>query len=327
MPFKTADRVFETSVTIGSGEYALQGAQVGFQPFSAMGVGNLCPYFAADDTDWEVGIGTILAAPSRLARTHVLASSNAGVAVNWPAGTKKLRCGPVSQLGAPRTLSKDVAGGAGTTVLTQDEQRRDVIEFTGVLTGNRTIEVDATPWRWIVKNSTTGAFALTVKVAGQTGVAVPQGRRAHIYNDGVDVRGGAGIPAGDGPSEWTAGTRTTFQQTTAPLGWTKETSATYNDAALRFTTGTVGTGGADAFTTHFGVSKSAAATTLTEGQIPPHVHGSTLQRSGGSYTVSVNAGAQHTTGNTDSTGGGGSHDHVLNNFNIKYADMIIATRT
>jgi hypothetical protein len=324
--FKTADRVFETSVTTGTGEYALQGAQVGFQPFSAMGTGNLCPYFATDDTDWEVGIGTILAAPARLARTHVLASSNAGAAVSWPTTTKKLRCGPVSQLDVPRALSKAVAGAAGTTVLTQDEQRRQVLEFTGALTGNRIIEVDATPWRWIVRNSTTGAFTLTIRVTGQTGVAVPQGRRAHIYNDGVDVRSGAGIPDAAGVSEFAAGVRMGFFNTTAPVGWTKETGAAYNDAALRITTGTVATGGADAFTTHFGVSKSTASHTLTESQMPPHVHGGNLQRSGASYIVSVNAGATGVTGNTDSTGGGTGHQHTLNSFNIKYADMIIATR-
>lgn len=47
------------------------------------------------------------------------------------------------------------------------------------------------------------------------------------------------------------GTRMPFQQTTPPTGWTKETGAAYNDAGLRFTTGTVATGGTASFNTTF----------------------------------------------------------------------------
>ncbi len=85
-------------------------------------------------------------------------------------------------------LSKSVAGGAGTTVLTADEARPPILEFTGALTGNRTIEVPAVKREWIVYNNTTGAFYLTVKVSGQTGVVVTQGKRAALYCDGTDVR-------------------------------------------------------------------------------------------------------------------------------------------
>lgn len=65
-----------------------------------------------------------------------------------------------------------------------------------------------------------------------------------------------------------SGTRMTFQQTAAPTFWTKEAGAAYNDAALRFTTGAVATGGADAFSSHFGAGKSSAATTLTTAHLP-----------------------------------------------------------
>ncbi len=188
MTFKTDDRVFETSETTGNGEYTLAGAQVGFQSFSVMGAGNLCPYAATDDVDWETGIGTILAAPARLARTTVLSSSNGGAAIVWGVGTKKIRCSPLAGLAVPRTLSKDVAGGAGTTVLTQDEQRRQILIFTGALTGNRVIEVDQTPWSWEVVNDTTGNFTLVLKVAGQPGAEFYQGRATRAACTGVDVR-------------------------------------------------------------------------------------------------------------------------------------------
>jgi hypothetical protein len=126
-----------------------------------------------------------------LTRDAVLASSNGGAAVNWPAGTRQIRAGWPAWLALPRYLAKSVAGGAGTTVLTQNEQRGHVLEFTGALTGNRILEVDNTPWEWTVYNNTSGAFSLTLRVTGQTGVTIPQGKRVQVHCDGADVRGSA----------------------------------------------------------------------------------------------------------------------------------------
>lgn len=89
------DRVLETSTTIGTGDVALAAAVTGYRRFSAvMSVGQTCPYFIeAKDAngnpsgDWEVGIATYSAA-NTLTRTTVEASSNAGAAVNFGAGTK-----------------------------------------------------------------------------------------------------------------------------------------------------------------------------------------------------------------------------------------------
>ena len=47
-----------------------------------------------------------------------------------------------------------------------------------------------------------------------------------------------------------SGTSMLFQQTSAPTGWTKQT--THNDKALRIVTGSVGTGGSVAFSTDLG---------------------------------------------------------------------------
>ena len=52
-----------------------------------------------------------------------------------------------------------------------------------------------------------------------------------------------------------SGTSMLFQQTSAPTGWTKQT--THNNKAIRLTTGTVGTGGSSAFTTAFGTPSVA----------------------------------------------------------------------
>ena len=111
-----------------------------------------------------------------------------------------------------------------------------------------------------------------------------------------DLSNCTGYPAGN---IFASGTRMLFQQTAAPTGWTKESAAAYNDAALRFTTATATpTGGNDAFTTHFGTSKSTAAYTLLEADIPGHTHtGPSHQHTGPSHT------------HTFTTGGESGHTH------------------
>jgi coproporphyrinogen III oxidase len=78
------------------------------------------------------------------------------------------------------------------------------------------------------------------------------------------------------------GTRMSFQQTAAPTGWTKDTTAGLDNSAMRIVTGSVVNGGSVNFTTAFAsqtptgsvsittVSGSAGATTLTTPQIPSH---------------------------------------------------------
>ena len=86
------DRVQETSTTTGTGTLTLAGAVTQFQTFSsAIGNGNTTYYtiFNAGGADWEVGIGTVGA--GTLARTTVLASSNAGSLVNFT-GTLYVFC-------------------------------------------------------------------------------------------------------------------------------------------------------------------------------------------------------------------------------------------
>ena len=91
MALIVADRVKEVTTTTGTGTYTLGGAVDGFQAFSAVAVDTDTVYYAiTDDTDWEVGIGTIGGTQTTLARTTILSSSNAGSAVNWGAGTKNI---------------------------------------------------------------------------------------------------------------------------------------------------------------------------------------------------------------------------------------------
>jgi hypothetical protein len=90
MALVLADRVKETTTTTGTGTVTLLGASTGYQSFSVVGNANTTYYTIAGQTtsEWEVGIGTYTLSGTTLARTTVLASSNAGSAVNFSAGTK-----------------------------------------------------------------------------------------------------------------------------------------------------------------------------------------------------------------------------------------------
>lgn len=94
MATKLADRVKETSTTTGTGTYSLAGAVTGFQAFSDAFVTTDVVYYCAEDgANWEIGEGTLTTGtPWTLARTTILASSNADAAVNWAAGTRKIFC-------------------------------------------------------------------------------------------------------------------------------------------------------------------------------------------------------------------------------------------
>lgn len=100
MPSKFADRVQETTTTTGTGALNLDGAVTGCRAFSsAFSSGDTVPYSIVGDSEWEVGIGTLTSgSPWTLTRTTVLASSNAGSAVNFSVGTKNVACVALARL-------------------------------------------------------------------------------------------------------------------------------------------------------------------------------------------------------------------------------------
>lgn len=141
-----------------------------------------------------------------------------------------------------------------------------------------------------------------------------------------------------------SGTAMPFVQTSAPTGWTKVT--TYNDYALRLTTGTPSTGGSTAFTSVF------TSRTITTTLMPAHTHtmsdsSSSITLSNSSFSTSLNTGtagaasgvannaksdAQLTGGHSvtatithsGTTGSAGGADAM--DFAIQYVDIILATR-
>lgn len=125
-----------------------------------------------------------------------------------------------------------------------------------------------------------------------------------------------------------SGTRMLFQQSTAPIGWTKVT--THNDKALRVVSGAAGMGGTVSFSSAF-VAANVGATELTTEQMPSHTHGVTVPtyiETGTGLVASGGAGTPLEANvplTTDATGGGQSHTHTLN-LDVTYVDVIIASK-
>jgi hypothetical protein len=119
------------------------------------------------------------------------------------------------------------------------------------------------------------------------------------------------------------GTAIIFQQTSAPTGWTKQT--THNDKALRVVSGTASSGGSSAFSTVFGKT-ATDATTITSSTMPSHSHGINAYSAGtnGSPYVQGSGGADFTSV-SQSTGSDGSHTHGID-IRVQYVDVIIATK-
>ena len=125
------------------------------------------------------------------------------------------------------------------------------------------------------------------------------------------------------PGGFPSGTRMVFNQTAAPTGWTKDTTAGLDDSLMRIVVGTVGSGGSQAFTTWNGLTVTGAHT-LDVTEIPSHTH--SVDVFGGAGYGQPSGGIPFpTAGNTGATGGGASHTHPLTN-GLKYNDFIIGTK-
>lgn len=133
-----------------------------------------------------------------------------------------------------------------------------------------------------------------------------------------------------------SGSRMLFQQTAAPVGWTKVT--THDNKALRVVSGAAGSGGTVAFTTAF-ASKSVAGTvgdtTLTIAQMPSHTH--SFEMGSSNYSSVVGSGTDLGDNNrnipvlnTGEQGGSGSHTHSFTgtaiDMAVQYVDIIIASK-
>lgn len=129
----TADRVLDTSTTTGTGAFTVSGtAPSSYRTFSAVCATSDTLWYTIQHqtaSEWEVGLGTYSSA-NTITRTTVLASSNAGSAVNFSAGTKNVFLTMPAAIFSGAVIGVPY-GGTGAATL------------TGVLKGNGTSALSA----------------------------------------------------------------------------------------------------------------------------------------------------------------------------------------
>lgn len=132
-------------------------------------------------------------------------------------------------------VTQAVTDGAATVLTipdgTSSNGRNYVIELTGALTAARTVEVPAVDKPYIFFNNTSGGFAVTVKVSGQTGVSIPNGKKAIVYTNSTDVIDVVTAPV----SETGAQTLTNKTLTSPVLSGATVLTDNSSSAALRIT--------------------------------------------------------------------------------------------
>jgi hypothetical protein len=207
-------------VRIGSTSWALRaftldGANTGYQRFQdGVSVGDTFPYCIANQvgTEWECGIGTLSAATT-LTRTTVVASSNAGSAVNFSAGTKDI----FLTYPAFRAVMKAAAFTSG---------RIPYVDSNGLLTDTSTLTYDGTAQH---SGLPTGGFSgLPTSCAGTVnGTTAATGTVQTGLIVSMESSGGAGAAGfGVGIDAYLEDSTTVFQSAASLQGyWSVATHA------------------------------------------------------------------------------------------------------
>lgn len=122
------DRVQETTTTVGTGTFTLNGAVTGYATFNSTFTNGNIVWYVADDGagNWEIGTGTV--GTGTLTRT-VFQSSNSNNLVSFAAGAKRIFCT------APYTyLLPDQTGNTGKILTTDGTSPSWTTQYTGTVT-------------------------------------------------------------------------------------------------------------------------------------------------------------------------------------------------
>jgi hypothetical protein len=171
---RLADRVKETATTTGTGTVTLLGAVAAFRGFlAALGAGGV--YYAIVHqalAEWEVGVGTLTASPDALARTTVLASSNAGALVNFSAGVKDVFCTAPATVFAGRPGFLLAPEGAAFPATNFPELKKKIgTNWIDYVLGFDTTTAESCYWRFRIP-STAIFTAATLKVVSRQAAQV-----------------------------------------------------------------------------------------------------------------------------------------------------------
>ena len=184
-------------------------------------------------------------------------------------------------------VTQAVADSATPTSLTipngaSSNGRNYVLELTGVLTANRTVEVPAVDKPYIFYNNTSGGYTVTVKVSGQTGVIIKAGKKAIVYTNSTDVIEVANAPVTeDGAQTLTgktmSGSSNTFSNipfsalagtVTVSAGGTGQTSYTDGQLLIGNSTGNTLTKATLTAGTNMSVTNGSGSITLATSSTP-----------------------------------------------------------
>ena len=260
MALVLAERVKETTTTTGTGTITLLGASVGFQSFAVIGDGNTTYYTISGQSggEWEVGIGTYTAAGTTLARTTVIASSNAGALVPFSAGTKDV----FVTYPAAKSVNQDASSNVGIGT-TSPLAKLDV-------RGSSTYLVNATnPTAWVSVDSalTTGSIYSQWNTSTSEGVFGSYTNHPiyFVTNNSrrltIDTSGNVGISAAPVASKGTLQVGTIGYTDTGVVGAFASSVAGYNQLVLQNTSNNA------AASANFNVSNDAGTSSANFGEL------------------------------------------------------------
>lgn len=200
-----------------------------------------------------------------------------------------------------------------------DEARKAVLVASGTNAAARDIIAPLVAKNYIIKNNTTGGFAINIRAATGASVSIPNGVTSAVYCDGTNfnlaltqtlVAAGTGISIAtvgatstitNTVTGFVSGTRMPFAQAAAPTDWTQDTTDNATNRMLRVVN-----------TTGNGIGGSASP--ILNNTVPSHTH-----TFSGTFTGSALPTHSHLfntpIGNQSLSGGGSSCSNVVGSLN------------
>lgn len=234
MALVLADRVRETTTTVGTGTVTLAGALTGYQSFAVIGNGNTTYYTIAGQgtSEWEVGIGTYASVGTTLARTTVLASSNAGALVNFSAGTKDVfvtyPAGKSVNLDGSNLVSAPAGLGSGIPTFLATPTSANLAAAVTDETGSGSLVFATSPTLTTPNLGTPSAINLTNATALPLATAVSGTLAVGNGGTGLTSLATGRIPYGNGTGAYSSSTGLTYSGTVFKVGTSPELGGTTN---------------------------------------------------------------------------------------------------